>query len=64
MKQLITISFVLVLLVGCQKMPVDWSPYFESQHKTPFGTKILQEELEELFPYTDVEIIKNQTWLG
>lgn len=61
MKQLITISFVLVLLVGCQKMPVDWSPYFESQHKTPFGTKILQEELEELFPYTDVEIIKNQT---
>lgn len=61
MKRLAYISILLFTLGGCVKMPVDWSPYFESQYTQPYGTKVMVEVLEELYPYSDVEVIKNRS---
>ena len=56
----IYIITLLTALSACEQR-TDWYPYFESQHKTPYGTKVLQEQLGNVLPDTYVEIIKSST---
>ncbi len=51
-----------ILLLSCNKKKVDWSPTFESQKTLPYGTFILYEELENIFP--DENIIKIKKNVG
>lgn len=60
LKNLHIALFGLLLLAACQPR-TDWSPYFESQYKQPYGTKVFQEQLEYQFPASTVEIIKGHT---
>jgi hypothetical protein len=54
--------FVLILgylyLESIKKQPVNWFPSYASKHKIPFGTYVLNNELESLFPSTKIETIK------
>ncbi|MGB1038091.1 MAG: DUF4350 domain-containing protein [Bacteroidia bacterium] len=61
MRKITYIFFVALLASGCQKEKVDWRRDFESQHKNPFGTSILLNELEYLFDDPYVEVIKGST---
>ena len=59
----IYIVALLVLIVGYlfvesnQKEPVNWFPSYYSSHKIPYGTYVLKNELNSLFPKTKVEEI-------
>ena len=59
----IYISLVLVLLFGCgkQEKVVDWSPYFESQYKTPLGTEVFRKELKHFFNNAEIKNITGST---
>jgi len=52
--------FTLVLISACQR-PTDWYPYYESEHKEAYGTKVFQEQLENIFPSATTEIVKERT---
>jgi hypothetical protein len=55
------IAILASLLLSACNMPSDWTPYYESQHKTPYGTKIFQEQLENIFPDAYTDILKDRT---
>ena len=38
-----------------KKEPIDWSPSFLSEHKKPFGTYVLFNELQNFFPNQNIE---------
>ncbi|PCJ66733.1 MAG: hypothetical protein COA58_04540 [Bacteroidetes bacterium] len=62
MRKFIIISLSLVILMGCNDVKVsDWTPYYESQYKTPYGTKVLEEELQNLYPDAYIDVVKNRT---
>lgn len=46
--------------MSCE-MPVDWSPTFDSKDTIPFGTFVLRQELETLFPGSEIENIDLKT---
>ena len=60
MRTLIVISFVL-LFSACGRLPVDWTPYYESQHTSPYGTKVLENELQNIFRHSDFYQITGKT---
>lgn len=57
------ISLCLALVMGCseQEKQVDWSPYFESQHKTPLGTEVFRKELKYVFEDAEIKNITGTT---
>ena len=61
MKQFFLRVVILLLLSSCNSGRTDWYPYFESQHKTPYGTEVFFEQLEVIFDYIDVYAIKSYT---
>lgn len=52
--------FALIVFMEVTKpKPINWYPSYASHHKIPFGTYILSQELESLFPNTDIKTIKS-----
>jgi len=48
----------IILANVTSKKPVNWMPSFVAEHKMPYGTYVLREELPELFPNTEVKDIQ------
>lgn len=55
------ILLLSLIITSCSKSRTDWYPYYESQHKTPYGTKVFMEQLENLFPSVYQKSIKEKT---
>lgn len=51
----------LFLLIGCSERPVDWNPTYDSTQSIPYGTEVLRNELETIFPESTIENIKTST---
>jgi hypothetical protein len=59
-KQIIYIIFLILLVIGWAWVDqsarnTDWSPTFYAPHKIPFGTFVLNDNLENLFPATTIK---------
>lgn len=52
---------VMLLLFGCSKPPIDWYRSYDSTDVIPYGTYILRQELENIFPDSHIENIKEKT---
>ncbi|MHA7843691.1 MAG: DUF4350 domain-containing protein [Winogradskyella sp.] len=58
------IAILVLLFIGIVVIefstppPVNWQKTYNEKHKIPFGTYIFYEELEELFPQSDIKDIK------
>jgi len=64
MKQLLVlISFIGLFISSCknQEREVDWNPYFESEYKTPLGTKVFRDELKYVFKDSKIKDISGNT---
>lgn len=62
LKQRIYPLFIFcILLIGCSKIPVNWQPTFDSKDAIPYGTYILRQELETLFPDSKITNITKKT---
>ena len=62
MRRLGAILFILIGLFGCNNTKVsDWTHYYESQYKTPYGTSVLKDELQYVFPDAFVDEVKKPT---
>lgn len=59
----IYISMVLLMLSACdpQENATDWRLHYESQYKAPYGTYVLSQELEYIYPNSTTEVIKERT---
>lgn len=55
------IILCLCFLSGCGPKSSNWTPYYESQYKTPYGTKVFLEQLKDIFPGIWIETIKDKT---
>lgn len=53
----VALTWILVANVT-RKKPINWMPSFVAEHKLPYGTYVLREELSELFPNTEVKDIQ------
>jgi hypothetical protein len=40
-----------------KKEPINWFPSYDAQHKIPYGTYVVTEELKELFKDTEIQLI-------
>jgi hypothetical protein len=62
MRRYSIILFLSIGLIGCDQTKVsDWSHYYESQYKTPYGTSVLKEELQYIFPDAFIDVVKKRT---
>ena len=50
--------FGLIFLETTKKKPVNWFPSYVANHKIPYGTFVLKEEMPNLFPSVEIENIK------
>jgi len=57
------VSFLCIFFIfSCiQDKIVNWKPTFDSKDKIPYGTYILKQELENLFPKNDILVINKNT---
>ncbi len=65
MKKKIQKYLLLILasfLAGCSGPPVNWSPTFDSAHTIPYGTYVLHQEMETLFPGSQRNDISYNTY--
>jgi hypothetical protein len=63
-KGIVYISLLLMVIgIGCNtsKPKTDWSRYYESQYKAPFGTYVFRKELESIFSSSEVHNINGNT---
>lgn len=56
------VSFVILLigylyLESNKKQPVNWFPSYTAKHKIPYGTYILKNQLNNLFPTTEIKSV-------
>ena len=56
----ILLATVLLSACGPQDKTTDWNLYYESQYKAPYGTYVLSQELEYIFPGSTTEVIKRR----
>lgn len=64
-KYMIISGIVLVgylLLQYFRPKPTDWKPTYLKEHKIPFGTYILYQQLPQIFPAADVRISKRRIY--
>lgn len=54
--------FLAFLVLGCGEMPVNWTPTFDSKDTIPFGTYILRQELETMFPDSKIINVTENTY--
>jgi len=53
-----TAMFALIIFMeASKKTPISWSPSYATNHKIPFGTYVLTEELTKVFKDTEVRTI-------
>ncbi len=52
--------FFVLILVSCKE--TDWTETYKKDSKEPFGTYILREELENLFPNSDITTLKQNVY--
>lgn len=62
MKYILYIFLGLIILNSCEEADINWSPTFESQHKTPLGTYVMRQEMDSLFPNITIENINKNTY--
>ncbi len=55
-------ALIAFLMLSCGEIPVDWSRTFDSKDTIPYGTYILHQELENLFPDSKVTNITQNTY--
>ncbi len=56
------VTFVLLILgyiylESTKKQPVNWFPSYAAKHKIPYGTFVLEQELKNLFPSTQIKTV-------
>ena len=56
------VAFVLLILgyiylESTKKQPVNWFPSYAAKHKIPYGTFVLEQELKNLFPSTEIKTV-------
>lgn len=55
--------FVISLLFSaCENSSVNWEPTFNSNHKIPYGTFVLRQELPTLFPDSNILNLQNNPY--
>ena len=55
---LLMIFLWIVYLEFSRPNPIDWTPTYNETHKIPYGTFVFYEELEQLFPESEIENIR------
>ncbi|MFY0713179.1 DUF4350 domain-containing protein [Seonamhaeicola sp. NFXS20] len=56
---LLILLFVVVIIIDFSKpKPINWTPTYNELHKRPYGTFILYDQLENLFPNSEIKNIK------
>ncbi len=64
----IYIAILVVLIIAMSlsqqntKREVDWTPSFNQSHKRPWGTYVLYQELETIFPNTSIKPVKKTVY--
>lgn len=63
-KQILHITFLLLLIVGWAWLEqsttnTNWEQTFYSSHKAPYGTYVVKDNLESLFPNVEVDVNRN-----
>ena len=46
-----------------KKKPINWYPAFTAKHKIPYGTHILRNELNHLFPNTQIRDMRRPPYV-
>lgn len=49
---------LVVYMESLKPQPVNWTPSYLAKHKLPYGTYVLRNELETMFPGTDVKDVR------
>ncbi len=55
---LLALLFALIVYIEfSRERPINWSPTYNETHKIPFGTYVFYEELDDVFPNSDIKKI-------